>query len=79
MAFPVAQLGPVLGHPVLSVFLRAVLEDALEAVRATVRRHLVLDRRLRTLELGPLSREEMDWMGRVGEHVHLHSRKFFMD
>lgn len=31
---------------------------------------------LRTLELGPLNREEMDWMGRVGEHVRLHSRKF---
>jgi aryl-alcohol dehydrogenase-like predicted oxidoreductase len=32
---------------------------------------------LRTLELGPLNPEEMDWMGRVGEHVRLHSRKFF--
>jgi len=52
MAFPDTQLGRILGHPVLSVFVRAVLEDDLEAVRATVRRHLVLDRRLRTLELG---------------------------
>ncbi len=32
---------------------------------------------LRTIELGPLSREEMDWMGRVGEHVHSHSKKLF--
>jgi predicted aldo/keto reductase-like oxidoreductase len=32
---------------------------------------------LRTLDRGPLNRQEMDWMGRVGEHVRLHSRKFF--
>jgi aryl-alcohol dehydrogenase-like predicted oxidoreductase len=32
---------------------------------------------LRTLELGPLSPEEMERMIRIGDHVHDHSMKFF--
>jgi predicted aldo/keto reductase-like oxidoreductase len=32
---------------------------------------------LRTLELGPLSREEVERMRKIGDYVHAHTRKFF--
>jgi predicted aldo/keto reductase-like oxidoreductase len=32
---------------------------------------------LRTLELGPLNREEVERMRKIGDYVHAHTRKFF--
>jgi len=32
---------------------------------------------LQTLDLGPLSREELERIGRIGAHVHAHTRRFF--
>ena len=32
---------------------------------------------LRALELGPLNREEVERMRKIGDYVHAHTRKFF--